>query len=93
MSEHGSPCTGCQDRQICGTGVFVRIADHLRPVCVHLCDELDVREWLVEIERLRAVLHRIASMPIEPRPDGTYNYDRAAIIEIAQRALNEETNA
>lgn len=40
-----------------------------------------------EVLALRAVLQRIASMPIDPRPDGTHNYSRAALIEIARDAL------
>jgi hypothetical protein len=47
----------------------------------------------IEIERLtryQRALDRIASMPIDPRPDGTYNYSRAALIDIARRALNDE---
>ena len=35
-------------------------------------------------------LHKIATMPKEPRPDGTFNFDRSAIIEIAERELGYE---
>lgn len=37
---------------------------------------------------LYAVLQRIADMPTEPRPDGTYNYSREAIIQMARKALD-----
>lgn len=35
-------------------------------------------------------LHRIASMPLEPRPDGSFNYDRGALVQIARVALGLE---
>lgn len=34
-------------------------------------------------------LRRIAGMPLDPRPDGTFNYSRGALIDIAQRGLAE----
>lgn len=39
------------------------------------------------VGRLQHPLHRIAAMHTDPRPDGTFNYSRAAIIEIAREAL------
>lgn len=36
------------------------------------------------------VLTRIADMPYEPRPDGTYNYDRNALIQMARTALERD---
>lgn len=40
-----------------------------------------------EVERMRTALRRIADTPAEPRPDGTHNYSREALIDIARRAL------
>lgn len=34
-----------------------------------------------------AALQRIADMPTTPRADGTYNYDRNALVQIARIAL------
>lgn len=45
-----------------------------------------------EVERMRPVvdrLRRIARIPIAPRPDGTHNYDRAAIIRMARDTMAE----
>lgn len=43
----------------------------------------------VDNANLSESLHRIATMQTEPRPDGTFNYSREAIISIARKALDE----
>lgn len=45
---------------------------------------------LREVAREREALRRIASMPMQPRPDGTHNYCRAALIGIARAAVERE---
>lgn len=51
--------------------------------------EQEAGEDLVHANReLRRVLEWIAELPVDPRPDGTFNYSRAAIIDRAKEALN-----
>lgn len=62
----------------------------MRPdLCVthHACDCITD-----ERARYADALHRIATMARTPRPDGTFNYSRAAIIDIAARALASTTD-
>ena len=49
------------------------------------------RLWglLVKSHKPRAALLRIADMPTEPRSDGSYNYCRNALIDIARRGLDK----
>jgi hypothetical protein len=51
---------------------------HVRCVTHHACDC-----YLRAAEALR----RIADMPTDPRPDGTFNYCRNALVQIARTAL------
>jgi hypothetical protein len=51
---------------------------HVRCVTHHACDCH---------QRAAEALRRIADMPYEPRADGTYNYDRNALVQIARTAL------
>jgi hypothetical protein len=44
-------------------------------------------ELAEEANRLRKALERIANTNPHPRPDGTYNISREALIQIAQKAL------
>lgn len=45
-----------------------------------------------ERDRLTRALERIADTNRDPRPDGTYNISREALIQTAARALNEANN-
>lgn len=49
-----------------------------------------VHECCVDMVRYASALQRIASMPLEPRADGTHNYCREALIDIARVALGDE---
>jgi hypothetical protein len=46
-----------------------------------------VEGLIAERDAFRAALTRIADMPTTPRNDGTYNYDRNALVQIASMAL------
>lgn len=48
-----------------------------------------LKNQVYELQPVVDALHRIASMPLEPRPDGTYNYCRNALVQIAQDAIRE----
>lgn len=46
------------------------------------------RDIPVIVDRYHKALYQISQMDTERRPDGTFNYGREAIIDIARRALN-----
>lgn len=52
----------------------------------HLYDEQNL------VGHLQRALHQIAAMPTKPRADGTFNYSREALIDIARRATKEPTD-
>ena len=54
----------------------------LRASCLKAEAERDAMRGVVDAAR------RIESMPTRPRPDGTYNYSRGALIDIAQAAMD-----
>lgn len=45
-----------------------------------------------DAEAFRSVLDRIASLPTDPRPDGTFNISRAVIIDMARDMLRSVEN-
>lgn len=55
--------------------------------------EADYEELWATAHRHTKALERIAGMPTTPRPDGTHNHCREALIDIAQDALNDHTDA
>lgn len=64
-------------------------------LCARMHFNMKIAEGLllqecVENDRLIAAIRRIADIPIDPRPDGTHNMSREALIHIARRALKPD---
>lgn len=63
--------------------------DHCNGHCAEEIKRLD-EQWERDgevIRQLRDALYWIAELPTDPRPDGTFNVSRAAIIDMARDVL------
>ncbi len=98
VTHHYCDCTGDRIKRLHATlDNHERLIDRIRDerdklrLSVAMANA-DYDEVLDRANQYRCALERIASTNRDPRPDGTYNISREALIQIASRSLDDVNN-